>query len=50
VKQLIVFIDSEAKMKTIIYYFSAIGNSLWVAKKIADKLGDTTSIDDISGR
>lgn len=31
-------------MKTVIYYFSATGNSLKVAKDLADKLGDTTLI------
>jgi flavodoxin len=31
-------------MKTIIYYFSATGNSLKVAKDLAEKLGDTTLV------
>lgn len=31
-------------MKTVIYYFSATGNSLKVAKDLAKKLGDTTLV------
>jgi flavodoxin len=27
-------------MKTTIYVFTATGNSLWAAQRIADKLGD----------
>lgn len=31
-------------MKTVIYYFSATGNSLKVAKDLSEKLGDTTLV------
>ena len=28
-------------MKTVIFYFSGTGNNLYVAKKIAERLGNT---------
>ena len=31
-------------MKSIIYVYSGTGNSLWTARKIAEKLGDTQII------
>jgi Pyruvate/2-oxoacid:ferredoxin oxidoreductase delta subunit/flavodoxin len=31
-------------MKTVLYYFSSTGNSLWVARKMAAQLGETTLI------
>jgi ferredoxin/flavodoxin len=31
-------------MKTVIFYFTGTGNSLWVAKKIAAKLGNTNLV------
>lgn len=31
-------------MQTEIYYFTGTGNSLWIAKKIAEQIGDTQLI------
>ncbi len=37
-------------MNTIIYWYSGTGNSLWTAKKFAEKLGDTKIIPMATGR
>jgi len=37
-------VGGHAPMKTDIYYFSATGNSLWIARKIAEKIEDAELI------